>query len=173
MLNYFITERCKIAKWQRKEYVMKKFKWIMGSILSLGMVATLALPVCAQEPTARSATDSTIPSRFISYTTEYNTDHRQKDTSGYIYLKNDAGFNLWVIAKASVNSANCMSRDPNNYYAHSIVPTGQYFLTNYVIERGYGNCYLNLTTATSGTSGYVKGAWSPDSVGSYPIIRPV
>lgn len=135
----------------------------------MGLMASLTLPVFAQGPTTRTAHDSDIPRTFIgySYNSGYNTyPVRDKDNNSYIYiyLLNNSGFNLWVVAKSG-SGANCM----RNGNGHAIVPTGQYFVTNFVRERGYTNCYLNLTTAQSGTSGYVQGAWSPDSVGSYPI----
>lgn len=80
---------------------------------------------------------------------------------------NNSGFNLWVISY-------------DRYYNNRtqglrvIIPGGEWFITNSVYKaNGYRPdlCRLNITAGTSGVSGYLKGKWSPDSVGSYPVAN--
>lgn len=126
----------------------------------MGLVASLSLPVFA------SAHDSTIPHTFIgySYSSGLNTDVRAKEDKTWNYVNNTSGFNLWVETHATDGSNQTKG-------GHAIVPTGQYFITNYVKETHHDYCYLNITTANQGTSGWLSGAWSPDSVGSYPVVN--
>lgn len=146
---------------------MRKTKWLMGSLLSLVLVVALEVPAFAKEPETRTIEDSTFPTRFIGYSTSsgYNTILRGKDDKSYHYIMNTSGFNLWVISKAGRDKSN------QTIGGHAIVPNGEWFIANLIKERGYSTCYLNITTATSGTSGYLSGKWSPDSVGNYPVVN--
>lgn len=144
---------------------MRKIKRLVGVILAMAMIMSFSIPVFASEPETRSSVDSTIPRTFIGYSSGLDTGTRYKEDYSYIYISNTAGFNLKVVAKATVNNSN----QTRGKYA--IVPIGEYFITNSVRENGYDRCFLNIKTATVGTSGYVTGKWSPDSVGSYPVVN--
>lgn len=144
---------------------MKKAKRLMSSILALGMAIALSIPVFADEAMPMSAMDSKFPTQFISYSKSYNSVIRTKEDASYNYVNNTSGFNLWVITKAGSDKSNQTKN------GHAVVPSGEWFIANYVYENGYRSCLLNVTTATSGTSGYLKGKWSPDSVGSYPVAN--
>lgn len=143
---------------------MKKGKLLSGGILTMGLMMGLSTAVFASAPETRTAHNSTLPSSFISYSTGVNTDWRYKDDYTYHYVKNESGVNLWVVSYAPDGSDQTRG-------GHAIVPTGEYFVTNFVKEHGYPKCRLNVSTSTSGTTGTLKGAWSPDSVGSYPVVN--
>lgn len=146
---------------------MKRKKWLLGSILTMAIVMSLSVPALANNQESRSSSDSTFPSPFIGYaiTSGYKTGLREKENDSYHYIKNTSGFNLWVISEGYPGYKNVTNG------GHAIVPNGEYFITNFVSEKGYSKCRLNITTASSGTSGYLTGAWSPDSVGSYPVVN--
>ena len=130
-------------------------------------VMSLGVSVFAGEPETRSAEDSYFPTAFIGYalSSGVNTPSRVKENGTWHYVMNNSGFDLWVISKTS-DGANHTKGN------HAIVPGGEWFVTNYVYEnRGRTRCYLNLTSAKAGVSGYLSGKWSPDSVGSYPVAN--
>nr|WP_296957443.1 DUF2712 domain-containing protein [uncultured Mediterraneibacter sp.] len=116
---------------------------------------------------AGNVTDKPLPNKKISFdfstAAKTNLEYKRDDTSHYI--KNTSGFNLWVRSLSSTG-ANCTLRK------HAIVQTGEWFIYNTVYEKGYSKCRLDITTAASGVSGNLKGYWSPDSVGSYPVANP-
>lgn len=124
----------------------------------LSATAMVSLPVFADE-----TSDTQLPTTKIgfSFTQAANTGFRPKTNTTSHYIKNTSGFNLWV---RSMNSGgtNLTVND------HAIVPVAERFIRNLVYEKGNRNCKLNVTTAVSGTTGTLRGLWSPDSVGSYP-----
>lgn len=144
---------------------MKKRKWLASVLLAMAATMSLSVPAFADEPVVMSAVDSTIPSTYVGYISGFNTDIRVKEDKSYHYMKNDSGFNLCVLSRSYPDRVN---RTRNS---KAIVPSGEYFITNSVKEDGQNKCFLNVTSAYSGLSGYASGAWSPDSVGSYPIVN--
>lgn len=145
----------------------KKQKWLAGTVLTMGLMMGLSVSAVASDPTTRSAKDSTFPRVFIGYDygDGYNTSIRSKEDDSYNYVMNTSGFNLWVVTKAGTDNSN-VTRG-----SYAIIPNGEWFITNYVYERGYRSCYLDITTAKSGVFGYLSGKWSPDSVGNYPVAN--
>ena len=144
---------------------MRKVKKLMSGILAMGMAIALSIPVAADEAMPMSAIDFKFPARFISYSNSYNSVIRSKEDVSYNYVNNTSGFDLWVVTKAGTDKSNQTKN------GHAIVPRGAWFIANYVYENGYRSCFLNVTTATSGTSGTLRGEGSPDSVGSYPVAN--
>ena len=146
---------------------MRKTKKLMSGIIAMGMAIALSIPVFADEVVPMSAVDSDFPTPFIGYTSSksYNTGTRSKDNTTYNYVLNTSGFDLWVITRAGRDKSNQTKN------GHAIVKSGEWFIANYVREKGYTSCFLNITTATSGTSGYLRGKCSPDSVGSCPVAN--
>ena len=120
-----------------------------------------------QAQAAGNVTDTNLPTKKISfsYDTAARTPLRTKEDKTSHYLKNTSGFNLWV---RSLNSSNVNC----TYKSYAIVKPGEWFIWNTVKESGYSSCKLDITTATSGTTGTLRGVWSPDSVGSYPAANP-
>ena len=144
---------------------MRKRKWLTSVLLAMVATMSLSVPAFAGEPETRKIRDSTIPSTYVGYISGFNTDIREKDDKSYHYMKNDSGFNLCVLSRSYPDRVN---RTQNS---KAIVPSGEYFIANYVKENGKNQCFLNVTSAHSGLSGYASGAWSPDSVGNYPIVN--
>lgn len=118
----------------------------------------------------------------------YVTNRRYKYNSSYVYLKlnsvnnSDNKINVQVFARDSTSSntsANVMRRDS---YAGGIGVTlgkGQYLITNWAYERypiftnnGYKCAQVHLYFDHSGEwDCNASGAWSPDSIGSYTIVK--
>ncbi|WP_251389234.1 hypothetical protein [Mediterraneibacter agrestimuris] len=148
---------------------MKKRKSAVCGLLTMCITMGLGTSVFAGEPETRATWDSYFKEDFIGYSTTqaHETPMRWKDNDSYHYVMNTSGFNLWVIS---------YDRYYNNRTRglRAIVPGGEWFITNSVFEdHGYvrDECRLNITSATSGVSGYLKGKWSPDSIGSYPVAN--
>ena len=150
---------------ERGKLKMKKRKWLASVLLTMVATMSLSIPAFAGEPETRTAEDSTIPSTYVGYISGFNTDIREKDNYSYHYIRNDSGFSLCVLSKSYSDRVN---RTQNG---RAIVPSGEYFIANYVKESGKNECFLNITSAYSGLSGFASGAWSPDSVGSYPVVN--
>lgn len=137
-----------------------KIKRIIVAVVMM-MTCIGALPIT----TYASVRDSTIPSSFVSYSQWMYTSSRNKDDYSYVYVKNTAGFDFYL--QVLSGNVNCTGS------GHAIVPSSaERFVTNYVKERNFSNCRLHISSARSGVSGYTRGAWSPDSVGSYPVANP-
>lgn len=144
---------------------MRKAKRLMSSILAMGMAIALSVPVFADEAMPMSASDSSFPMTFISSAKSYDTIRRSKDNDSYVYVKNTSGLDLRVRTKAGSNGKNYTKN------GSAVVPSGEWFVANYINENGYTSCYLTISAANAGASGYLKGKWSPDSVGSYPVAN--
>lgn len=97
---------------------------------------------------------------------KYISDTRYKDDDSYHYVMNNSGFDLWVMSKVKQNGSSLVKG------GHAIVPGGEWFITNFVFENNYRTCFLDITASKSGVSGNLKGKWSTDSVGYYPIANP-
>lgn len=143
---------------------MRKRKWLARVLLAVAATMSLSVPVFADEPVAMSAVDSTIPTRYVGYTSGFETDTRLKEDYSYHYINSTSGIYLGVISRAS-DGTNCTQN------GRAIVPLGEYFIANYVKENGKNYCKLYITAANAGTSGSARGKWSPDSVGNYPVVN--
>lgn len=138
-------------------------KRMFGLVLAMS-ICCMSVPVCA-----KNNTDTILPSKIVGYgfNAAANTELRRKEDSSFHYIKNNSGFDLYV---RSMNGALTVNYTNGN---KAIVPGGQYFISNWVYERGAQYCKLNIISAKSGVTGRVNGLWSPDSVGSYPVVNPV
>ena len=138
----------------------KKF---LTTVLAASILVMANVPIYA-----KNNSDTTLPEKFVgyAYSQAANTGVRDKTDDSYHYIWNQSGFNLWVQSMDSAGKKNLTTHN------HAVVRKGQYFISNQVYEKGYRKCKLNITTAESGISGYVKGFWSPDSVGHYPVANP-
>lgn len=120
-----------------------------------------------QAQAAGNISDEELPTKKIefSFATAAQTRLRQKLDKTSHYIKNTSGFDLWVRSLSSTNE-NC------TYKFHAIVKSGEWFIWNEVGERKFTQCKLDISTATAGTTGILRGVWSPDSVGNYPVANP-
>ena len=143
---------------------MKKRKWLASVLLTMIATMSLSIPAFADEPVTLDASDSTIRTTFVGYTSGFDTDTRRKDDYSYHYINNTSGIYLGVVPKAS-DGTNCTQN------GRAVVPSGEFFIANYVKENGKNYCKLYITAANQGTYGYASGKWSPDSVGSYPVVN--
>lgn len=114
---------------------------------------------------ANNHQDSTLPTKFISYTTWADTANRSKTDDSSVYIKNTSGMDLWVVVRSS-SGVNC------TYNEHAIVGKGSWLMHNTVYEKGYKSCNLHISTAKTSVSGKLSGAWSPDSAGPYDYANP-
>ena len=139
-------------------------KKLLTTILAASTLVMASVPAYA-----KNNADTKLPEKFIgyAYSQAANTGVRAKEDSTYHYIWNQSGFSLWVRSMDSTGKKNLTTKD------HAVIREGRYFISNQVYEKGYRKCKLNITTATAGTSGYLKGFWSPDSVGHYPVANPM
>lgn len=144
---------------------MKIRKWLTSVLLTMVATMCFSIPAFANEAVTRDASDSKIPNQFIGYTSGVNTSIRNKDDDSWHYIYNTSGFRLWVVSRSNPDNVN------RTRGSKAIVDNGEFFITNYVWESGNRACHLNITSANSGTSGFASGWWSPDSVGSYPVVN--
>lgn len=136
----------------------------------LTTVLAASTVIMASVPTyAKNNTDTKLPEQFIGfgYNTAANTAVRAKQDDSYHYIWNKSGFNLWVRSFDKTGRKNLTT------HGYAIIPCGQRFISNVVYEKGYRACKLNVTTATEGTTGKLRGLWSPDSVGHYKVANPM
>jgi hypothetical protein len=134
---------------------------------------TLVVGLSSAVPAFATATDSTLPTSFISYSTNTTSNVRVKDNDTSVYMKNTSGMTLWVYANggSKPSSVGVTYSTGTTRNGHANVPAGQWLIINYINENGYGTAWLNISTASSSVSGNLSGLWSPDSVGSYPIAN--
>lgn len=145
----------------------KMRKFVVSGLATACVVMSLGASAFAGGPQTRSAEDSKFPTKFIGYAVSQGcqTGNRLKEDDSYHYVKNDSGFNLWILSRASDGTNHTRGE-------YAIVPSGEWFITNYIYERkGESWCYLDITTAQMGITGILSGFWSPDSVGSYPVAN--
>lgn len=142
---------------------------ILTKVVSIVTTLAIALGISAV-PTCASVKDTTFKSTFLAYTQYYNTISREKEDSTSVYMKNTSGMTLWVYTNGGTKPSGTptLTDTGTTIGGHANVKVGEYKIRNYVYEKGYKKVYLNLSTATSGVSGYLNGKWSPDSVGTYP-----
>ncbi len=134
-------------------------------LISLGLV--LGVTLVTSVTTHANNSDTSLP--YVKVGFQFSqakaTPVRAKDNYTSHYIKNTSGFNLWVQSQTS-------SGINKTHNGHAIIPVAERFIYNNIKEDKYHSCKLSITTATSGTSGYISGLWSPDSVGSYPVANP-
>lgn len=137
-------------------------KKLLTLMLVLSATFATAMPV-----SAKNNNDINFPTKKIGFSSSqaFHTGYAAKEDKSSHYIKNTSGFNLLVISQAP-GGRNCTNKN------RAIIPTAERFIYNQIYEWGYRSCRLKITTANSGTSGYLKGCWSPDSVGNYPVANP-
>lgn len=86
--------------------------------------------------------------------TQVPTTYIYCDVEGYCPAPN-GGVNSWINKNVGGKSVT--------------VPIGQWFIRQTVYESGGRSARLKFTRYA--TDGRIKGKWSPDSVGSYPIVN--
>lgn len=132
---------------------MKTLK-ILASVLAISLFASLAMSFPAS---AAETKDTYFPEITIGYArgTGHNTITRPKTNTSSNYVHNKSGFNLNIVTRNSAGG---------NYTVggNAIVPTAQRRIRTTIYESGYRSCYLDINTVYSGTSGILKGVWSPD-----------
>lgn len=144
---------------------MKKTQKMMMSLaVSFIMLASAVSPVFAA-----NTSDTTLPTGFISYSSNVTTAVRSKTNTTPVYIKNTSGMNLWVYANGGSKPSNPSVTESTGTTQGGFakVLPGQYVIHTLIYENGYRNAWLNISTATNGVSGKCKGVWSPDTAGSY------
>jgi hypothetical protein len=145
---------------------MKKntFTRLLVTALAIAMIVTT--PILSS---AANTDNSTLPSSFISYTTNATTGVRNKTNTTSVYMKNESGMTLWVYA----NGGSKPTPVPLTYSTsttiggHANVAVGRRAVRTLIYENGYRSAWLNISTAATSVSGNLAGAWSPDSTGAY------
>ncbi len=136
--------------------------------------ACLAICISASSTVIANATsqDSALPTEYISSTTSVYTGWRYKDDATSHYIYNLSGLPIRVISY----SYSGVNRTKNGY---AVIPSmSQRFIQNYIRERyndgteSDNRCRLSIRSNISGSYTTLSGAWSPDSVGNYPIANP-
>lgn len=132
-------------------------KRMFGLVLAMS-ICCMSVPVCA-----KNNTDTVLPNKKIAfaYSSAAETSLRVKEDDSSHYIRNDSGFNLWVLSKNAAGTN-------RTYKNHAIVENGERSIYNSVYESGDRKCKLNITTANSSVSGRLVGVWSPDCYGSVP-----
>lgn len=119
--------------------------------------------------TKADTSDSCFSGSKISYygfsSSTYSTDLRTKDDKTSHYIKNQC---TAVIRVKSMSSTGVDCTEGK--YAVCSSPI-EYLVHNQIRENGYSKCYLEISMKNYGTSTYVNGCWSPDSVGRYPAAN--
>lgn len=119
----------------------------------------------------------------------YVTNRRYKYNDSYVYLKlssvnnNDGKIEVEVDARNSATNhytmVNVMRSDSYNGGLCAVLGKGQYLITNWAYERypiftnnGYRCAEIQLVFShNSEWECNATGAWSPDSIGSYTIVK--
>lgn len=96
---------------------------------------------------------------------------KQNSTSTYVHVYNVPS----VYIRTDVQGYRPSSGTGNNYWTNEtiggtvLLKKGQWFIRQLVYENGGRSARLKLQRVS--TNGIVSGMWSPDSVGSYPIVN--
>lgn len=103
------------------------------------------------------------------------TETRGKQDYSYMYVNWQYSYNTLSRIKVSPLAVNSYGTRVGAGYKNSTAErwvilnlTGEYRVTNYVKENGYNNACFGMLGETG--SGYATGLWSPDSVGTAPIL---
>lgn len=163
---------------------MKKLRKKL-TIITLAVTAVISMS-CSVASAYQDVSDENFS--FNQYTS-YVTNRRYKYNDSYVYLKlssinnNDGKLSVEVDARDSTSSNYTMINVMSQYsYAGGFGVTlgkGQYLITNWAYERfpiftnnGYKCAQIQLCFDHSGEwECKATGAWSPDSIGSYPIVK--
>lgn len=141
--------------------IIMKLKRILAAAMVAGSVMAATVSVYAN-----NSDDSDLPTEYVSSTQNTYTEYRDKYDASYNYINNEIGLQLRVITY-SQSGTNCTKK------SSAVIPgNSKRFITNYVYEWGYRNCRLYIRADISGSSGKLKGKWSPDSLGSYIVANP-
>lgn len=98
------------------------------------------------------------------------TSGRDKNNNSSVYVKISSISNscrLYVDGKKSASKGTWTNCTVNGYAKAK--STGKWRIKNTVHESGYG--FARLTGWANSSAAVVKGAWSPDSLGSYTAIN--
>lgn len=142
-----------------------KIKKVIALMLVLSAVSSTTITANA------SAKDSSFPTDYISSTTSVYSDWRDKENSTSHYIYNLTGIQIRVISYSASN----VNRTVNG---SAVIPSvSQRFIRNFIWEKysdhteSSNKCRLSIRSNISGASTRLSGAWSPDSVGSYPVAN--
>lgn len=132
--------------------------------------ALLASTIFGTTAFAAETSDTNLPTSFISYTSNATTSVRPKTNTTPVYVNNKSGMTLWVYANGGSKPSNVSTTysTGTTVGTYAKVKVGKYVVHSTIYEKGYRKAWLNISTATSGVSGYCSGKWSPDTAGSYP-----
>lgn len=119
---------------------------------------------------ARSSADTGWDFDFV-FNGTCGTDWRSKDndTSAYIYVQYKYIDRYMVYIDGSDNSSGTNRVACTDYGSATVWKAGEFQIWNHVKE--WGKSYAQLTGWANYEGGHSYGLWSPDSVGSYPIIN--
>jgi hypothetical protein len=145
---------------------MKKLR-LIGVALTLALMFSLVSAIPAYASSSDSYYTYTI---YFNLSSEQPTEARNKENDTSVYINNYSYTSLYVRTFGRVSSDySWVNRTING---HATIPHGEYFIWQTIYENGGRQARLGLTTQLSSASGAtVSGAWSPDSVGSYPVAN--
>lgn len=144
---------------------MKKAKRLLAILgASIIAVSALSLPV-----SAANTSDTSYTFKF-DFFGKSNTGGRAKQDASSTYIKctqlPSGGFWVYVDGATSSNG----SWTDRTIGEPKVTRTGEFFINQLVYENG--ERYARLGGYCWGASQSAKGYWSPDSVGSYPVLNP-
>lgn len=120
---------------------------------------------------ANNQDDTKLPGEHITYYLCAKTGYRGKTDDSSVYVDNRSGFSIDVRTFGAMNNNYSTEGVNCTYHNYAIVPSAKRLIHNLIYENGYYYCRLKVYTANNGTSGTLKGYWSPDSVGTYPYAN--
>lgn len=157
---------------------MFKNKIKKGIAMGLATVAlcTSTVPAMAAEIEPRTSEDAVWQFEISDATTWHSLGQaRKKADYTKVYVSWSTGgavgsMQSRVFGSEYIGSTkyDCGTRTAGTYHTYYIPGLGKYSLTNYVKENKFD--YAEVRVCGTGKTGYVSGAWSPDSVGSYTVI---
>lgn len=144
---------------------MKKAKRLF-TILGLFIIAAFAISL----PVSATNTSNTSYTFNFDFFGKSNTSGREKQDASSTYIKctqlPSNGF--WVYVDGATSSNGPWT--DRTIGEAKVTRTGEFFINQLVYENG--ERYARLGGFCWGASQSAKGEWSPDSVGSYPVLNP-
>ena len=144
---------------------MKKTKRLLA-ILGISMIAVSAFSL----PASAANTSDTSYTFNFNWIGQANTSGRAKQNASSTYIKcnqlPNGGFQVYVDGATSSTG----SWTDRTIGQPKVTRTGEFLINQLVYESGEryarlgGYCFMASQSA--------KGYWSPDSVGSYPVLNP-
>lgn len=146
--------------------IKKKSRFMFGSVLSLGILAsTFALT----EPAKASTRDDHVNFTFRLWSPYDYTNARPKETPTSMYMrvksseKGGGSFNVWTEADKNKNAEDRKWVNVSGKHEGTVIPGRTYLFQNYAYENHGKNVPVRFGGYSRENNAYPN-AWSPDSV---------